>query len=329
MFSAKRNRIAALTAALALVLGATITSCEKKTEDQGSGSPNMPAPPVAEAPPAVNEPPAAPEPVQQSGPCPSAAYDQYSYAGPGTTFYPQDRDYSGFFAGFNLCRSRIDRDYVLYNNSSQVWVMAPSTIWAFAPQTTSEATFFRAGVGRGDQQLVYVVPGEAVKPASQEWPGQIAWAPEPTLTSGWLGQKLALENLDINAESGNLDEGVKEFILKRQLKASNPAAGAIYSCIKSGQEAAADAAKVTDETGFAEKLKLGLGATQGTASCAGSLKELYKDPEKGQKNWLKILEHSSGGLKQGITAEEALRPIMAACHVVVIPKIGRLRNFCP
>lgn len=66
---------------------------------------------------------------------------------------------------------------------------------------------------------------------------------EPTLTSGGLGQKLALENLDINAESGNLDKGVKEFIRKRQLKASNPAAGAIYGCIKSGQEAAADAVR--------------------------------------------------------------------------------------
>lgn len=330
MFSSKNGRAAALAAALSLVLGVTMTSCEKKPEDQGPGSPEVVAPPAAEAPPVVEDPPAAPEPVQESGPCPSAAYDRYDYGRPGATFYPLDQDYSSIFAGFNICMYRASGQYVLYNNSNEVWAMDPSIAWTFVndPQPTSEAAFFRSlDLMRGQSQVSYVVPGETVKPS--QWPDQIAWAPDPALTSGWLGQKLALENLDVGVKEGNLNEGIRDFVQKRQLKAANPVGAAIYGCVRSAQEVATDAGKATNDADLGNRLKVALGATQGTASCAGSIKELYKNPEQGEKNWLKYVEHSSGGVKQGIDASEALRPIWAACHAAVIPKIGRLSKFCP
>lgn len=326
----KNYRIAAAAAAatLSIILTGATHSCGGQ-EDGGSVGSGEVLPPQQQEPPAKPKDPAEPKLPPLASSCPAGWPIQHEYGAPGTRFYELDQDYGAIFDGFSICQSGATNEYVLYNNGNQVWSIAPNMEWRYAvnPSPTSETSFFRSHLG-GQRGYTYVVPGEIVTPT--KWPDQIAWAPDPDLTSGWVSQKLALENLELSAESGNLDESVDEFVRNRQLNAATPLGAALLGCVKSGHEVATEAVDITNETEFADRLKLTLGGTKGVASCAGSLQELYKDPAQGSRDWLKHVERSSGVASQGIDTVQAFRPIMAACGILdIIPKVSSLSRFCP
>lgn len=343
MSHSRWHKAAVAAAAITLVLG-TSACGESGPENPPPATTEYTPAPAPEAPPPVatyTQPaPEAPAPVDptytqpapekpiapEAGPCPLEWPQQDEYGGPNTKYYKLTADYTQYFRGFNICTSTWTSGSVLYNNTGQVWSFLSGTAVRYAvdPAPYSVAALFHTAF----PQQVFVVPGEIVE-FTGDWPPEIAWAPDPGLTSAWLGQALALEHLEFNAKSGNLTQDVSEFIRNKQLQATNPAGAALLGCAKSGYEAASGAAALNSTSELLDRLKVGLDGTKGATSCATSIRKTFIDEAKGSTDWAARVNRASTVAGDGVDAIQVLRPILEYCPVIrFLTGLGTLRNVC-
>lgn len=318
-------------AALAFAVFSMATACTgtgSSTPDASVALPPSQAPPSQAPPSQAPPPPPVPSPTS-SGPCPTAWPTPHDYGAPGTEFYAQNSDYRPFFTGFYICAPQAGGNVVLYNNTHQVWAIDPSLPVIVHPGTSlaSEAAFFRHYVA-GRQAYEYLMPGEIAVPAGP-FPRSLPWAPEPALTAAWVSQRLALENLQISADSGNLEDGLVQYVRSKQFSGTNPVVAALQECVRSGYDVGKRAAEMGNQTEFIDKLQLALDGTQSASKCARAMEDTSKDAEEGRAKWLRHVERSAGQASDGVDVYKAIQPVVEHCQALrVIPRVGTMLRFC-
>lgn len=218
---------------------------------------------------------------------------------------------------------------MLYNNTQQVWAIHPSLPVKVYPGTSlaSEAAYFRQYVV-GQPTYTYLMPGEIATPTGP-FPPALPWAPDPTLSAAWVSQRLAMENLEASAESGNISDTLVKYVRSKQFLGTNPVVNALQSCARSGYEVGTRAAEMGKQAEFVDQLQLTLDGTEGASKCARAMEDAYKDPEKGQRSWLKHVERSAGRASKGVDIYKAIQPVVEHCEALrVIPKVGTILPFC-
>ncbi|MBM6621243.1 hypothetical protein JTF08_06460 [Micrococcaceae bacterium RIT802] len=222
-----------------------------------------------------------------------------------------------------MCAPQTGGNVVLYNNTQQVWAIDPSLPANVHPGTSlaSEATFFRNYVA-GRQAYMYLMPGEIALPAGP-FPRSLPWAPEPALTPAWVSQRLALENLQVSADSGNLEDGLVQYVRSKQVSVTNPVVAALQECVRSAYDVGKRAAEMGDQTEFIDKLQLALDGTQSASRCARAMDDTSKDAEEGRAKWLRHVQRSAGQSSDGVDVYQAIQPVVEHCQALrVIPRVG-------